>query len=122
MIILRIPKGNRSFIINVSRKLQRNIKQGILTGELARSELAYYLLMPDDALSVAFLYSTYLKAMNNRIHTETLYAMNIDIEVILPEDVKRVGKMWNFRRLKKKEMELLKNKLVTPHVLEVIMS
>ncbi len=120
MLVLRIPK-EKTFINNIALKYRRNVKQGLMLGDVAYSDTAVYFMVPDEALSVAFLYSVYLKARERGMRVEAMYATPIDLDKVLPEDVKRVGEVWVSRRLSKGEINSLKNRLVTPSLLEVIL-
>ncbi len=121
MIILRLPKEDVPFAYQKAYKYRKNVKQGLLLGDVAYSDSAVYFLVPDEALSVAFVYGIYLKAREKGMRVETMYATPIDLDKVLPEDVKRVGEAWVSRRLSREEISLLKNRLVTPSLLEVIL-
>jgi len=92
-----------------------------MLGEVAYSDAAVYFMVPDEALSAAFIYGVYLKAKGKNLNVGAMYAVSIDLESVLPEDVKRVGSLWISRRLSKEEIKLLKNRFITPNVLEVIL-
>ncbi len=120
MIIVRIPK-EKAIVNAITMKYRRNMKQCFLLGDVAYSDTAVYFMVPDEALSVAFIYGVYLKAREKGIRVEAMYATSIDLDKTLPEDVKRVGDIWIRRRLSKEEVKLLKNKLITPNLLEVML-
>lgn len=121
MLILRLPKET-SFIRRVASKYKRQVKRGLLLGEIAYSDISMYLLMPEEALSSAFIYSVYLNARIKKISVNAMYATSIDIEKILPEEVKKVGRIWASKKLPKSEIKLLKNKLITSDILRVILT
>ena len=120
MIILRVPK-EKSFINSIAMKYRRNIKQGLLLGDVAYSSTAVYFMVPDEALSAAFLYGTYLKAKEKGLGIESMYAIKVDLDAVLPEDVKSIGNVWISRRLSKEEVGVLKNRFITPNLLEVVL-
>ena len=119
MLIIRTSKSD-SFVRYISSKYKRNARQGLVLGDLAYSNTATYLIVPDEALSVAFLYSIYLKAKEYNLRPEVMYAVSIDPDKVFPGDVKRVGDAWAYRRLRRSEIKLLKNKWITPSLLEVL--
>jgi len=121
MIMIRISKGRKDIIQKIVKKFQRNAKQGLMLGDIAYSDTAVYFMVPDEALSIAFVYGVYLKAREKNLNFDTMYATSIDLESMLPEDVKRVGASWISRRLSKEEIKLLKNKFITPNMLEAIL-
>jgi len=120
MLIVRIPKEGK-LASNAVLKYRKNVKQGLLLGEVAYSNTAVYFMVPDEALSAAFIYGVYLRAKEKNLNVDAMYAVSTDIESILPEDVKRVGSSWISRRLSKEEINLLKNRFITPNILEVIL-
>jgi len=120
MIIVRIPRESH-FISRVVKEYRRNVEQGRVLGDIARSDTAVYLIFPDEALSAAFLYNIYLKAKKKGLNVEAMYATRVDLDAVLPEDVKKVGIAWLSRRPPKKEIESLKNKFITPNLLEVVL-
>ena len=90
-------------------------------GDVAYSNTAVYFMVPDEALSVAFLYGTYLKAKERGLGVESMYAVKVDLDAVLPEDVKSIGVVWISRRLSKEEVAMLKNRFITPNLLEVVL-
>jgi len=122
-MILRIPKElEEGFVYNVVHKYRRNVKQGLVLGDVAHSDTAVYFMVPDEALSAAFVYGIYLKVKEKKnLNFDAMYATSIDLESVLPGDVKRVGASWISRRLTKEEIKLLKNRFITPNILEVIL-
>jgi len=120
MLILRLPKG-KTAIRSIILKYRRNVKKGLLLGDLAYSNTAAYLIVPDEALSAAFIYSAYLKAKERNMRVEIMYATPIDLEEVLPENIKRIGETWLSRRLSKEEISLFKNRFITSSLLKVIL-
>ena len=92
-----------------------------MLGDIARSDTAVYFIFPDEALSVAFLYSVYLKAKEKGLDAEAMYATRVDPDAVLPEDVKKAGIAWLSKRPSKEEVASLKNRFITPNLLEVIL-
>lgn len=121
MLIIRIPKRDTDFIYKVAAKFRRNIRQGLVLGDIAYSDTAMYLMVPDEALSVAFAYSVYLEAKGRGLRVEPMYATSVDLDRALPGSIKKVGGSWLRRKPPKGEIESLKNRLVTPNILEVLM-
>lgn len=120
MIILRLPK-KKALVDSIMVKYRRNLRRGLLLGDIAHSNSATYLMVPDEALSAAFLYSVYFKAKEKGLKVEAMYATSIDLDKVLPENVKKVAKAWTSRRLSKEEVSMLKNRFITPNLLEVIL-
>jgi len=120
MIIVRIPRESR-FASYIVEKYRRSMEQGLVLGDIARSDTAVYFISPDEALSAAFLYSVYLKAKEKGLDAEAMYATRVDLDAVLPEDVKKVGIVWLSGRPSKNEIASLKNKFITPNLLEVIL-
>jgi len=77
--------------------------------------------MSDEALSIAFLYNVYLRAKRRGLNAEAMYATIVDLDAVLPEDVKKVGIAWSSRGLSKEEVSSLKNKFITANLLEVML-
>jgi len=122
MIIVRIPKNlEKRFVKSLVEKGKKNCKRGVVLGDVASSDAFVYFIVPDEALSVAFAYNVFLKAKRKNLNVEVAYAVSIDLESILPEDVKRVGSVWTSRKLSKEEIKQLKNKFITPNILEAIL-
>jgi len=119
MIIIRIPKEQKT--TKIIKRVGRFLKEGIVLGEIARSNIHVYLYVPDEALSVALAYRAYLEAKRNMLSVEALYSMPVDLAKILPSEVKSVGEKWCSRRLSKGDVSLLKNTFITPNILEVIL-
>ncbi len=120
MIVVRILKSKLAE--NMVAKFRRNVKQGLVLGDVAYSDTAVYFMVPDEALSVAFIYGVYLKAKEKGLNVDTMYAISIDLEKVLPEEVKSIGEAWISRRLSKEEIKLLKNKFITISLLEAVSS
>lgn len=120
MIILRVPK-DEVFTRSIITKYHRNLKRGLVLGDIAYSDTAFYLIVPDEALSTAFLYGVYLKARERGLDAEAMYATIVDLDAVLPEDVKKAGIAWSSRRLSKEEISSLKNKFITANLLEVVL-
>ncbi|MEM4913142.1 MAG: hypothetical protein QW579_02950 [Desulfurococcaceae archaeon] len=120
MIIIRIPKEQKA--TRIIRRVRGFLKEGIVLGEIASSDIYIYLYVPDEALSVALAYRTYLEAERSMLSVEAFYSMPVDLAKILPTDVKSVGEKWySRRRLSKSDISLLKNRFITPNILEVIL-
>jgi len=105
----------------IVREYQRNVEKGELLGDVAQSDTAVYFIIPDEALSAAFLYRVYLKAREKKLDAKAMYATGMDLDAVLPEDVKKVGIAWLSKRPSKKKIASLKNKFITPNLLEVIL-
>jgi len=118
-LIVRIPKEGK-LAGNAVLKYRRNAKRGLVLGEVAYSDTAVYFVVPDEALSDAFAYGVYLRAKEKGLNVDAMYAVSIDLESVLPEDVKRIGTLWISRRLSKEEIGMLKNRFITPSLLEVL--
>jgi len=121
VLIIHVPKEKKRFVKSLVEKYRRNAKQGLVLGEVVYSDTAVYFMVPEEALSAAFAYSVYLRAKEKSLNVEAMYAVSIDLESVLPEDVKRIGLVWTSRRLSKEEIKLLKNRFITPNILEVIL-
>ncbi|MEM1693588.1 MAG: hypothetical protein QXY26_10475 [Ignisphaera sp.] len=119
MIIIRIPKEKKA--TKIIGRVREFLKEGIVLGEIARGDIHVYLYVPDEALSVALAYKAYLEAKRNMLNVEALYSIPVDLTKILPLEVKRVGEKWCSRRLSKSDVTLLKNRFITPNILEVIL-
>ena len=120
MLILRMSKENRSFVRQKLSRFRKSVKQGLIIGNIAYSDTATYFIVPDEALSAAFLYSIYLKAKEYGLRPEVMYAISIDPDKVFPDNVKRIGESWTYGGLSKNEIESLKNKWITPSLLEVL--
>ena len=83
MIILRLPK-KKALVDSIMVKYRRNLRRGLLLGDIAHSNSATYLMVPDEALSAAFLYSVYFKAKEKGLKVEAMYATSIDLDKVLP--------------------------------------
>jgi hypothetical protein len=75
-----------------------------------------FILSLDDFFSSSFLYSAYLKARGKGLKADLMYARYIGEEWI-PEDVRRISMKWISGRLSLEEMEDLKRRSITEHVL-----
>ncbi|MEM1510455.1 MAG: hypothetical protein QW290_08030 [Sulfolobales archaeon] len=122
MLIIRIPRDQKTR--GIVRFVAEQLKKGNMLGEIARSSTYVYLYVPDEALSVAFAYMIYLRAKKEGLSVESLYSIPADLERILPEDVKRIGEKWSsgkYLKKAKRDTMLLKNKFITPEVMEVLL-
>ena len=119
MLVLRLPKGKLAE--NVAAKFRRAAARGLVVGEVAVGERHVYIVVADEALSAAFVYGAYALARWRGVEAELFHAVSVNPEA-LPEEVRRVGEAWISRRLRKEEVERLKNKFITVSVLEAIMS
>ncbi len=120
MLILRLPKENKPFVYQKVRRYRRIMKQGLLLGNVAYSDTAVYFMVPDEALSIAFLYGAYFEAKKKGLNVESMYAVRVDLDAVLPEDVKSIGKKWVRKSLSEEEINKFKNKFITPNLLEVM--
>lgn len=120
MLILRIPKENKRFIYRKVHKYRRIMKQGLLLGNVAYSDTAVYFMVPDEALSIAFLYGAYFEAKKKGLNVESMYAVRVDLDAVLPEDVKSIGRKLVRKKLSEEEINKFKNKFITPNLLEVM--
>jgi hypothetical protein len=103
----------------VLAKLKRNVRNVMAT--VATSATHLYIITPDEALSIAFLYSVYLYAKQRGLEAKMYYVTSVDPDK-LPEEVKRIGEVWIRRRLSNEEIAKLRNKFITGNLLEAFYS
>jgi hypothetical protein len=120
MLVLKISGRDRVLENVVLAKLKRNLRNAI--AEVATSDAAVYVVVPDEALSAAFLYSVYLYAKHRGLRVDAFYATSVDLDKVLPEDVKRVGEAWTRRRLSREEIKALRSRFIVSSLLEAVFS
>jgi len=120
MLMVEIERRDKVVEDVVRSKLKRNARNVMV--EMAIGEKHIYLLSPDEALSVAFLYSVYLYARQRGLEAKMYYVTSVDPDKVLPEEVRRVGEAWTRRRLSNEEIAKLKKMGVTISLLEAIYS
>lgn len=124
MILVRLPKEKEAekFV----RLFKKSVKEGFVIGDVARSDTSIYFIVPDEALSTAFVYGIFERAKKDGLNVNFIYGIPLDPDNALPEDVKIAGSALVVkRRLRgKKRAEIvqsLKNRFVTLNVLEVLL-
>ena len=120
MLIVEIERRDKVVEDVIRAKLRRNFRNVMVS--MAIGEKHIYLLSPGDALSLAMLYSIYLYAKQRGLEAKMFYAISVDPDKLLPEEVRRVGEAWTRRRLSNEEIVKLKKKVVTISLLEAISS
>ena len=100
MIIVRVPKGEASFVTNVRRKLRRNQKHRKirLRGEIAYSDQHAYFVFPDGSLEAAFALSIYMQCERRRIPCQLYLAEEASIEDF-GEEVVECAEAWSWGKL-----------------------
>lgn len=124
MIVIRLSKERKvnKFVL----RFQKNLKRGLALGDVAYSSTSVYIMVPDEALSVAFAYAAFKKAKEEGCSADFAYATPVDPEKVLPEEVRKAGlTLTEGKGLgSKRRAEIvnsLKNKFITSSVLEVIL-
>lgn len=109
MFVLILEK-KPSLAKNFAKKIKRNSTRVSCEVLYGASHVA--VTAPDNALSLALLYSLYTEARGYGLDAHLYYARDVNPDS-LPEDVRRVGEAWTRRKLRKEEVAALKNRSVT---------
>jgi len=117
-LMVEIERGDKVVEDVIRAKLRRNIRNVMVTTAIGENYI--YLLSPDEALSVAMLYSIYLYARQRGLEAKMYYVTSVDPDKVLPEEVRRVGEAWTRRRLSKEEIAKLRSKFITRDLLDVL--
>ena len=120
MLMVEVPRKDKVVEDVIRAKLRRNIRNVMVSMVIGEKHI--YLLSPGDALSLAMLYSVYLYARQRGLEVKMFYAVRVDPDKVLPEDVRRVGEAWTRRRLSNEEIAKLKKMDITISLLEAISS
>ena len=115
MLILRF-KRNKNFEDVVRRKIRRNYVYTVLT--MFFSEDIVIIVSQEFALSIALLYSIYLEAKEKGLEPEILYAIRVDPEKLIPEELRKLGEQWRRRKLKNTEKNKYSTELIIDKLLE----
>jgi hypothetical protein len=108
---------NESFYTNLIHKYERAKKRVSLYVDISTRRGMIYVIGLDDGFSAAFVYMAFLKAKEKGLEARLIYAMHIDGDW-LPEDVRKLGEKWIYRKLGRKEIEELKKKFITEHIFD----
>jgi hypothetical protein len=108
---------NESFYTNLIHKYERAREKAPMYVDIFARRGVIYVSGLDDGFSAAFVYMAYLKARESGLEAKLIYARYIDGEW-LPEDVKKMGEKWMYRKLGRKEIEELKKKFITEHIFD----
>jgi hypothetical protein len=108
---------NESFYTNLIHKYNRTKKRASLHVDISARRGVIYVSGLDDGFSEAFVYMAYLKARESGLEAKLIYARYIDGEW-LPDDVKKMGEKWIYKKLSRKEIEELRKKFITDHIFD----
>ena len=108
---------NESFYTNLIHKYERAKKRASLYVDIFARRGVIYVSGLDDGFSAAFVYMAFLKARERGLEARLIYARYIDGEW-LPEDVKKMGEKWMYRKLDRIEIEELKKRFITEHIFD----
>jgi hypothetical protein len=108
---------NKTFYKKLINKYNRTKKRASLYVDISARRGVIYVSGLDDGFSAAFVYMAYLKARERGLEARLIYARYIDGEW-LPDDVRKLGERWMYRKLGRKEIEELGKKFITDHIFD----
>jgi hypothetical protein len=117
IVLIAMIDYNESFYTNLIHKYERARKKAPIHVDIFARRGVIYVSGLDDGFSAAFVYMAYLKARERGLEAKLIYARYIDGEW-LPEDVKKMGEKWMYRKLDRIEIEELKKRFITDHIFD----
>jgi hypothetical protein len=108
---------NESFYTNLIHKYERAREKAPIHVDISTRRGMIYVSGLDDGFSAAFVYMAYLKARERGLEAKLIYARYIDGDW-LPEDVRKLGEKWIYKKLSRKEIEELRKKFITEHIFD----
>jgi hypothetical protein len=105
------------FYHNLIQKLGRIEKKIPIHVNIITRDNTIYIVSLDDGFSASFVYMAYLKAKKRRLDAKLLYARFID-ESWLPEEIRKLGEKWIYKKLGKREIETLRKIFITEHIFD----
>jgi hypothetical protein len=116
-MLIAMIEHNPAYYESVLSKLNRIREKRSIHVDVFAREGTIYVMGLDDGFSVAFVYMAYLKAKEKGLNAKLLYARYID-ESWLPEEVKKLGEKWLYKKLGMDEIEALKKITITEYVFD----
>jgi len=116
-MLIALTEYNYAYYRKIIHKLSRIEEKVPIHVNMFASGGAIYIVGLDDGLSASFVYMAYLRAKEKGLDAKLLYARFID-ESWLPEEIRKLGEKWIYKKLGKREIETLRKIFITEHIFD----
>ena len=117
MIIIEFKK-DKNFLDVVRRKVKRFSYRIGSPIAIYISEDKIIIKAPEMGLDIALIYSIYLEARDKGLDPRIYYAVSVDPDELIPEDIRKLGNNWRTRKLRIEEINKYKTKILTGELLD----